>query len=337
MLCDTFNLLSLLNEKRLTRPTTAPVKIMDLHLVDCFLRIAEFGSINRAASDMEITQPALSRRIAALEHDLGTQLLIRDARGVKLTDAGTMLVNGARPILRQAELLRDEIGRQANTQVSIGLPFSMHRLITAPFAASEIKAQASISLRVYEGFIHHLREWMQQGLIDVAVMDFREGESTQWEHIPLIREQLLLVGAADSGLALERPVGAEELGNCRLILPGRPNIFRLNVDTYLKRNGQKFRRAADAETLPLCLALVKDGLGHTVMPYCALYEFQHIDLLRAAPISGLFMNWSIYINKARRHTTGVRNTASHLKRMMTGLVNDGHWPFAEIAPSSSGT
>jgi LysR family nitrogen assimilation transcriptional regulator len=304
---------------------------MDLHLVDCFLRIAEFGSINRAAADMEMTQPALSRRIAALEHDLGTQLFVRDARGVKLTDAGTMLANGARPILRQAELLRAEIGQQANTQVSVGLPFSMHRLITAPFAANEIQTQPSISLRIYEGFIHHLREFMQQGLIDVAVMDYREDDGgSQWEQIPLIREQLLLVGSVTSGLSLDRPIGAMELGSCKLIVPGRPNIFRLNVDTYLKRHGQKFRRAADAETLPLCLALVKDGLGYTVMPYCALHEFQHIDLLRFAPISDLFMTWSIYINKARRHTVGVRNTATNLKQMMTKLVADGHWPLTEI-------
>ena len=79
---------------------------MDLALVNCFLRVAEFGSINRAAADLEMTQPALARRIAALEHDLRVQLLVRDARGVRLTEAGVALVNGARPILRQAELLR---------------------------------------------------------------------------------------------------------------------------------------------------------------------------------------------------------------------------------------
>lgn len=303
---------------------------MDLHLVDCFVRVAEFGSINRAAADMEITQPALSRRIAALEHDLGVQLLVRDARGVKLTDAGMLLNNGARPILRQAELLRDEIGRQAQAQVSIGLPFSMHRLVTAPFSASEIRHRASVSLRVYEGFIHHLRDWMQQGMIDVAIMDFREGESGQMEQTPLIREQLLLVGPADSNLQPDRPVDAERLGACKLILPGRPNLVRLSVDTYLKRHGQKFRRAADVETLQLCLDLVKDGLGHTVMPSCALHDLPYLDALRMAPIQGLSITWSMYVNHARRHTVGVRNTASNLRRTMHGLVTEKKWRMAEV-------
>lgn len=303
---------------------------MDLHLVNCFLRVAEFGSINRAAADLDMTQPALSRRLAALEHDLQVQLLVRDARGVKLTEAGITLANGVRPILRQAELLRDEIGRQVKTQVAIGLPFSMHRLITAPFAAHEIKTQSSVSLRVYEAFIHHLRDRMQDGLIDVAIMDYREAESGQFEQIPLVREQLLLVGPADSGLDIKHSVDARQLGACGLILPGRPNLIRLSVDTYLKRHGQKLRRAADAETLPLCLSLVTDGLGHTVMPYCALHEYPQIDALRIAPINGLFMTWSMYISNARRHTTGVRHTAASLQRKMIGLVNEGHWPLAEV-------
>lgn len=54
---------------------------MDLDLVESFLKVAELGSINRAATEMETTQPALARKMARLEHDLGTPLLIRGVRG----------------------------------------------------------------------------------------------------------------------------------------------------------------------------------------------------------------------------------------------------------------
>lgn len=303
---------------------------MDLALVECFLRVAEFGSINRAAEDMEMTQPALSRRIAALEHDLGVALLVRGARGVALTEAGTKLAQGAPPVLRLAELLREEVGREARTQVSIGLPFSMHRLITAPFAGAEIRKQTAVSLRVYEGFIHQLRDWMQQGLIDVAILDSRDINPEAVEHTPLIREQLLLVGPASAQLRADRPVNAEWVGACPLILPGRPNFIRQSVDAYLKRHGQKFRRAADAETLPLCMALVKDGLGFTAMPYCALHENPSMEGLGAAPIEGLHVTWSVNVSQARRHAASVRHTASQLRRTMLALVHEGRWPFAEV-------
>lgn len=306
---------------------------MDLALVECFLRVAELGSINRAAEDMEMTQPALSRRIAALEHDLGVTLLIRGARGVTLTEAGSKLAKGARPVLRQAELLREEIGLQVHAQVSVGLPFSMHRLITTPFAAGEVRVQTNISLRVYEGFIHHLRDWMQQGLIDVAILDTRDVNAEAVEHTPLVREQVLLVGPASAQLRADTSVDADHVGACKLILPGRPNFIRQSVDAYLKRHGQKFRRAADAETLPLCLALVKEGLGFTAMPYCALHDNPAMDALSAAPIEGLYVTWSINVNQARRHAASVRHTASRLRRMMLELARDGQWPFAEVIPA----
>ena len=124
-------------------------------------------------------------------------------------------------------------------------------------------------------------------------------------------------------------MSAEQLGACKLILPGRPNLIRKTVDTYLKRHGQKFRRAADAETLQLCLSLVKDGLGYTVMPYCAMHDFPQMHELSATPIKGLFITWSLYVSQARRHSAGVRGTATSLQRMMLGLVEGGRWPLAE--------
>lgn len=309
---------------------------MDLALVECFLRVAELGSINRAAEEMDMTQPALSRRIAALERDMGVSLLIRGARGVRLTEAGGKLAKGAGPILRLAGLLREDIGQQVHTQVSVGLPFSMHRLITAPFAATEVRRQAKVSLRIYEGFIHHLRDWMQQGLIDVAILDTRDIHPEAVDHTPLIREQLLLVGPSNAGLRADTPVDVQRLGACPLILPGRPNFIRQSVDSHLKRHGQRLRRAADAETLPLCLSLVREGLGFTAMPYCALHENPVMESLTAAPIEGLSVTWSLNVSQARRHTASVRQIASQLKRTMLDLVRQGHWPFAEVIPSEQG-
>lgn len=302
---------------------------MDLDLVDCFLRVAELGSINRAAAEMEMTQPAVSRRIAALEHDLGVALLARDARGVRLTPAGELLVAGAPALLRSASLLRDELGHQARTQVSMGMPFSMHKMVTAPFAAREIRSNPAISLRVHEGFVHNLRNLMHQGLIDVAVMDFLEAPGAAFEHTPLIRENLLLVGPAGADLDARQHVGPDQLSALPLILPGRPNAIRVSVAGYLKQHGQRYSRAADAETLALCLSLVKEGLGYTVAPYCALHGDVQLAQLARAPIEGLAITWSLYVSTARRHTGGVRGVATSLKAEMHRLVTAGQWSFAE--------
>lgn len=302
---------------------------MDLDLVDCFLRVAELGSINRAAADMGLTQPAVARRIAALEHDLGVALFARHARGVRLTPSGELLLAGAPALLRSASLLRDALGRQARTQVSVGLPFSMHRMVTAGFAAREIRGNPAVALRVHEGFVHHLRQSMLQGLIDVAILDLQDEGGATLEQTPLLREQLLLVGPPGADLEVGRPVTPEQLGASPLVMPGRPNAIRLRVDAYLKRHGQTYRRAADAETLALCLSLVKEGLGCTVMPYCALSGDPQLQQLARAPIQDLAITWSLTVSTARRHTSGVRSVAAGLRTQVRELVARGDWAFAQ--------
>lgn len=302
---------------------------MDLDLVDCFLRVAELGSINRAAAEMGMTQPAVSRRIATLEHDLGVALFARDARGVRLTPSGELLLAGAPALMRSASLLRDTLGRQARTQVSVGLPFSMHRMVTAGFAAREIRGNPAVALRVYEGFVHNLRRSMQQGLIDVAILDDQDDGGPALEQTPLLREHLLLVGPPGADLDVDHPVTPARLGAAPLILPGRPNAIRLSVDAYLKRHGQTYRRAADAETLALCLSLVKEGLGCTVMPYCALHDDPQLQPLARAPISDLAITWSLVVSAARRHNGGVRSVAANLRTRVRELVASGDWAFAE--------
>jgi DNA-binding transcriptional LysR family regulator len=79
---------------------------LDLRRLRYFVTVAEELSFVRAASLLHMTQPALSRQISALEHDLGTQLLERDRRGTWLTSAGKQLLEDAVPLLATASALR---------------------------------------------------------------------------------------------------------------------------------------------------------------------------------------------------------------------------------------
>src|SRR6187402_7281 len=66
---------------------------LDLRKLRYFVAVADRLHFGRAADELHIAQPALSRQIRALEHDLGTPLLIRDSHGVALTDAGPLLAS----------------------------------------------------------------------------------------------------------------------------------------------------------------------------------------------------------------------------------------------------
>ena len=81
-------------------------ELIDLRRLRYFIAVAEHLHFGRAAQALAVSQPPLSRQIQALEDDLGTQLLTRTQRSVKLTTAGAALLPEAKRLLRQAEALR---------------------------------------------------------------------------------------------------------------------------------------------------------------------------------------------------------------------------------------
>ena len=304
---------------------------MDARLIEYFLRVVEFGSINRAAADLRMSQPSLSRWLSILEHDVGTPLLIRTRQGVRVTDAGQSLMDGARPILRQLNMLRDEIGKKASTQIVLAMPISMERLITAPFAESIIRDHPHMQLRVYEGINNTIRQWMEAGALDLAVMTPLEKAPESFRQIPLLQEQLLLVGNRDAGLSLEEPVPLSRLNGIDLIMPGRPNVISALLENSLRRGGFTYSNRFEAESLSLCLELTRRGTGFTVMPYCALYQqMGETGELAAAPIDGLSVTWSLYLNLSREHSVSTRSLMDMLLKFVASNIRAQQWRFAHI-------
>jgi DNA-binding transcriptional LysR family regulator len=87
---------------------------LDLRKVRYFVAVADALHFGRAADQLHIAQPALSRQIRALEHDLGTPLLTRDSHGVALTEAGRQLMSDSGPLLASADATRRRVAAAAH-------------------------------------------------------------------------------------------------------------------------------------------------------------------------------------------------------------------------------
>ncbi len=86
---------------------------LDLRRLRYFVAVAERLHFSRAAEELLIAQPALSRQIRALEKELGAELFVRDGHGVELTAAGHQLLDDARPLLAAAAAARRRVDRAA--------------------------------------------------------------------------------------------------------------------------------------------------------------------------------------------------------------------------------
>src|SRR6476661_9282295 len=105
---------------------------MDLRQLEYFVRVAELGSFTRAAIELDVAQPALSRQVRLLEVELRQTLLTRNGRGAVPTEAGKLLLAHGRGILHQVERARDELDRLRGGvagRVALGLPNSLARVL----------------------------------------------------------------------------------------------------------------------------------------------------------------------------------------------------------------
>lgn len=303
---------------------------LEARLLEYFLRVVELGSINRAAAELNLSQPSLSRWLSLLEREVGATLLIRTRQGIRTTDAGQLLLERVQPVLRQLHLLRDEIGQKASSQVTLGMPSSMQRVVTAPFADEILRNQPHIRMRVYEGINNAIRRWMEEGLLDAGVMVLTERAPDTFSTVPLVTEQLLLAGDSKAGLRLDMPVPLSRLGSVDFIHPARPNVIRMQVENAVRRAGYEYRNRFEAETLPLCLELARRGLGYTVIPSCGLHdELLQTGELTAAPIKNLSVTWALHINRSREHSVAVRALTAALRSFVVARVASGEWRFAE--------
>ena len=92
---------------------------MHIESLEYFQKIAEVKSISKVANSSHISQPALSQQIQKLEDSLGKQLFLRSNRGVKLTEAGEIVLKYADNIIRTYNKMLSELTEQENEEIKI--------------------------------------------------------------------------------------------------------------------------------------------------------------------------------------------------------------------------
>ena len=251
---------------------------MDLKQLRYFVRVAELGSFTKAASALGMPQPLLSRHVRQLEVELHQNLLIRNGRGVSLTEAGTVMLEHGRGILHQVALAQEELGSVRGAlagKVSIGLPPSLSKLVTVPLTLAFRKALPQAQLSLGEGFSVVMVESLRAGRLDMAVL-YNPPPSPELEMTLLHEDALILIAgkkSTHSSVKLKPTMTLAALAELPLILPSRPNAFRLLIETEMLRVNCKPQIALEIDGLNAILELVKEGLGYAILPAYTLKNF----------------------------------------------------------------
>ena len=275
---------------------------MDLKQLEYFVRVAEMGSFTRAAISLDVAQPALSRQIRLLEVELRQNLLTRNGRGAVPTEAGKLLLEHGRGILHQVALTREELGAARGAmagKVSIGLPPSLSKLITVPLVKAFSTELPKAQLTLTEGFSVLMHQGLRAGNLDMAVL-YNPERSADLEMQTLHEDQLALISPA-SYTARKKKVESmslNDVANLPLILPSRPNAFRILIEGELMSIGKRPNLILEVDGLNAILNLVKEGMGHAILPGYTLSNFDNATPFSVLPIhspvirSQLMLVWS---------------------------------------------
>ena len=241
---------------------------MNLKHLQSFVRVAELGSFSKAARVLDIAQPALSRQVRQLETDLRETLLLRNGRGVSLTDAGRRLFDHGVQILQQVAQAREDLGAERGAavgHVTIGLPPSIGRRLTLPLIEGFRQHLPRARLTIVEGLSAYIAEWIASGRADLGLL-YNPDPQPELEITPLQRERLCLVEPASRGRrAASKPLPLREIGAYPLILPERHQSIRRLLQTQATLAGVKLDVAWEVSSVPAIIDLVCARVGYAVL------------------------------------------------------------------------
>lgn len=185
---------------------------MNKSLLQLIVAISETRSFTSAGEKMNMTQPAVSRAVTALERELGVTLLIRDRRlGVALTPVGERIVRIFREILQGYDKVDQEIASEKGMEtgsVRIGA-FPVAASYFVPKIISHIKQQyPKLEFSILEGTIADIQEWLDNRVIDVGLLIPSDKTTHSY---PLYREGIYAVMRDDHPLSEKSIISPEDL------------------------------------------------------------------------------------------------------------------------------
>jgi DNA-binding transcriptional LysR family regulator len=241
---------------------------MNLGDLKAFIAVAETGSVNRAAAKLNLTQPAVTRRVQSLEAVVGVPLLDRSSKPPSLTEDGRRALAHGRRVLSAIEELSDQVGsrRGLSGEFRIGIaPGFADAALGQPLDHVMQKFPA-VDLRIVSDWSGDLLVALQSQALDAALVLLTEPRlvDKDLEMTPFPQEPVVIVAARQT--TMQASPSLAELGLHRWVLNPRGCGFRSALQRALDRERGHLNLGAEVQGYDLQLSLIARGVGLGLMP-----------------------------------------------------------------------
>lgn len=252
---------------------------MNVRDLEYLVSLAEFKHFRRAADACHVSQPTLSGQIRKLEDELGIMLLERTSRKVVFTQTGMLLVEQARTILREINVLREMASQQGEEMAG---PLHIGLIPTlAPYLLPHIIPMLhhnypQLEMYLHEAQTHGLLSQLDSGKLDCVIMALTK-ESETFIEIALFDEPMMLAVYEDHPWAGRDRVQMSELAGEKLLMLEDGHCLRDQAMGFCFEAGADEDGHFRATSLETLRNMVAAGSGITLLPALAVPQQRYRD------------------------------------------------------------
>ena len=288
---------------------------MDINNLLAFIEVAEKRSFSRSAESLKLTQPAVSKRIAALESELSSRLFDRVGRTVHLTEAGKVLLPSALKINSEVSRIENEIGslgKEVKGKLSIGAAehVSVDRLASVLHIFKVEYPEVEVDLHFTKSK-ETLFE-VQNGILDMGLCSIFGSNREDKEHaklrsIEVWSDKLRVVVDKSHPLANQGNISIEQLAKYPAILPKQYSAVRKSINTIMVNHHAEAIIAMEVTDFSTNKIMASIGLGWACIP-----ENEVVDSLVVLDVPDMLIEHSVAL---------VRNPDRSMSRAAQAFVD----------------
>lgn len=261
---------------------------MDLRQLEILRAVAERGSFTGAGRHLHLSQSAVSRQILLLEEELNEPLFLRLGKKVRITPAGEQVLRLAYRIFNDIRETCAAIreGQQSLTGTLRLMGGMTVCLYIFPSLIKEYRRlHPGVDVSVTPGSTARILRKFRAGVADLALLTLPIDDASLVT-VPVMREELLLVTAPSHPLARRRRVTPGDLTGQPFVLFERGSNTRRVIEEFFVRAGIEARVIGETENVEIIKAMVRTGLGVSIVPYLAVAREVRSGHLWCARVAG---------------------------------------------------
>ena len=230
-----------------------------------FYTVANAGNISKAAKELYISQPAISKSIQKLEENLGCKLFSHSSRGVVLTDEGQLLYGHVKEAFETLTLGEDKLKRSIDLGVGhlqIGVSSTLCKFVLLPYLKEFIRQNPHISISINCQSTNETLDLLDENKIDIGLIGKPDNlKNINFYYLDNIEDIFVANPDYLSNLKKRGITRDSIFGNSTLMLLDKHNMTRQYIDDYLQDNHISVAESIDISNMDLLIDFAKIGVG----------------------------------------------------------------------------